>query len=135
MNLNPAHGKVYSIRRYVIMFVIDLRQVGGFIQVLQFPPPIKLTNLFIIVWSYSNILKRMVIVKKNHHYERNKQTPCASNHWRQKTIRYWVENPGPRLGQAQTCGRELINGIPLWKLDLQPQYRYKPTIKNLLRFA
>jgi hypothetical protein len=38
--------------------------VGGFIQVLQFPPPIKLTNLFIIVWSYSNILKRMVIVKK-----------------------------------------------------------------------
>jgi hypothetical protein len=25
------------------MFVSDLRQVGGFLRVLQFPPPIKLT--------------------------------------------------------------------------------------------
>ena len=28
---------------YVIKFVLDLRQVGGFLQVLCFPPPIKLT--------------------------------------------------------------------------------------------
>ena len=28
---------------YVIKFVSDLRQVGGFLQVLQIPPPIKLT--------------------------------------------------------------------------------------------
>ena len=27
----------------VIKFVIDLRQVGGFLWALQFPPPIKLT--------------------------------------------------------------------------------------------
>jgi len=27
---NPAHGKVYSIQYYVIKFVSDLRQVGGF---------------------------------------------------------------------------------------------------------
>jgi hypothetical protein len=26
---NPVHGKVYSIRHYVIKFVIDLRQVSG----------------------------------------------------------------------------------------------------------
>jgi hypothetical protein len=31
---------VYSIQQYVIQFVSDLRQVGGF---LRFPPPIKLT--------------------------------------------------------------------------------------------
>jgi hypothetical protein len=29
--------------RGVIKFVSDLRQVGGFLRVLQFPPPIKLT--------------------------------------------------------------------------------------------
>ena len=34
---------VYSIQNYVIKFVSDLRQVGDFLQVLRFPPPIKLT--------------------------------------------------------------------------------------------
>jgi predicted aconitase len=43
--LNPPSsrqisGKVYSIQHYVIKFVSDLRQVGGFLRV---PPPIKLT--------------------------------------------------------------------------------------------
>jgi hypothetical protein len=36
---NPVHGEMYSIQYYVIKFVSDLRQVGGF---LRFPPPIKL---------------------------------------------------------------------------------------------
>jgi hypothetical protein len=36
-------GEVYSIQHYVIKFVIDLRQVGGFLRVLWFHPPIKLT--------------------------------------------------------------------------------------------
>jgi hypothetical protein len=36
-------GEVYSIQRYVIKFVSDLRQVGGFLRVFRFPPPIKLT--------------------------------------------------------------------------------------------
>jgi hypothetical protein len=40
---NPVHGEVYSIQYYVIKFVSDLRQVGGFLWVLQFPPPVKLT--------------------------------------------------------------------------------------------
>jgi hypothetical protein len=40
---NPVHGKVYSIQHYVIKFVSDLQQVGGFLQVIRFPPPIKLT--------------------------------------------------------------------------------------------
>jgi len=45
---NPAHGEVYSIQHYVILikkFVSDLRQVGGFLELLQFPPPIKLTSM------------------------------------------------------------------------------------------
>ena len=30
---NPANGEEYSIQHYVIKFVIDLKQVGGFLQV------------------------------------------------------------------------------------------------------
>jgi hypothetical protein len=41
---NSAHGQVYSIQHYVIKFASDLRQVGSFLLVLQFPPPIKLTT-------------------------------------------------------------------------------------------
>ena len=40
---NPVHGEVDSIQHYVIKFVSDLQQVGGFLRVLRFPPPIKLT--------------------------------------------------------------------------------------------
>ena len=40
---NPVHGKVYSIQHYVIKFASDLRQVGGFLRVIRFPQPIKLT--------------------------------------------------------------------------------------------
>jgi hypothetical protein len=43
VSLTPIHGEVYSIKHYVIKFVSDLRQVGGFIWILWFPPPIKLT--------------------------------------------------------------------------------------------
>jgi hypothetical protein len=32
-----------SVQHYMIKFVSDLRQVGGFLQVFRFPPPIKLT--------------------------------------------------------------------------------------------
>jgi hypothetical protein len=40
----PFSGEMYSIQHYVIKFVSDLRQVGGFLWVLRFPPPIKLTT-------------------------------------------------------------------------------------------
>jgi hypothetical protein len=40
---NPVHGEVYSIQHYMIKFVSDLREVGGFHWVLRFPPHIKLT--------------------------------------------------------------------------------------------
>ena len=36
-------GEVYVIQHYVIKFVSDLGQAGGFIRVLLFPSPIKLT--------------------------------------------------------------------------------------------
>jgi len=40
---NSVHGDVYSIQHYVLKFVSDLRQVGGFLRVLLFTPPIKVT--------------------------------------------------------------------------------------------
>ena len=40
----PGHGVMYSIQHYEIKFVSDLRQVGVFLRVLWFTPPIKLTT-------------------------------------------------------------------------------------------
>jgi hypothetical protein len=42
-SLNTIHGEVYPIQHYAIKFVSYLRQVGGFLRVIRFPPPIKLT--------------------------------------------------------------------------------------------
>ena len=42
---SPVYGKLYSMQQYVIKLVSDLRQVCGFLWVLWFPPPIKLTAM------------------------------------------------------------------------------------------
>ena len=42
------------MQHYVIKFVSDLRQVGGFLRVLQFPPPNK-TDLHIITEILLNV--------------------------------------------------------------------------------
>jgi hypothetical protein len=39
----PVNGEVYSMQHYVIKFVSDLQQVGGFLRVFRFPQPIKMT--------------------------------------------------------------------------------------------
>jgi hypothetical protein len=38
---NPVHGDVFSIQHYVIKFVSDLQQVGGFLRVFLFQPTNK----------------------------------------------------------------------------------------------
>jgi hypothetical protein len=43
LSSNSVHGEVYSIQNYVIKFASDLLQVVGFLWVLRFPLPIKLT--------------------------------------------------------------------------------------------
>ena len=45
LEFESRSGEVYSIQHYVIKFVSNLRQVGGFLRVLWFPPPIKLTAM------------------------------------------------------------------------------------------
>jgi hypothetical protein len=51
---NPAYGEVYLIQHYVIKFVNDWRQVGGFLRVLWFPPPIKMFTLNIQKVKHTN---------------------------------------------------------------------------------
>jgi len=41
---NPIQVRFTSMQNYVIKFVCVLRQVGGFLWILRFPPPIKLTT-------------------------------------------------------------------------------------------
>jgi hypothetical protein len=40
---NPAQDEVYSVQHYVIKLVSDLQLISGFLRVLRFLPPIKLT--------------------------------------------------------------------------------------------
>jgi hypothetical protein len=42
-NFKKVIMKMDVIQYYVIKYVSDLRKVGGFLRVLQFPPSIKLT--------------------------------------------------------------------------------------------
>ena len=51
---NSAHGEVYSIQHYVRTFASDLRQVGSFLPVLRFPPPITMTST---IWLTEILLK------------------------------------------------------------------------------
>jgi hypothetical protein len=43
MSPNLANGELYAIQHYMIKFVSDLLQVGGFLWVVFFSPTIKLT--------------------------------------------------------------------------------------------
>jgi len=49
---NPVHDEAYSLQRSVIKFVSALRQVGGFLWVLWFPPPIKLSAAIKLKYSW-----------------------------------------------------------------------------------
>jgi len=42
----------WGVQHYVLKFVSDLRQVGGFLRVLRFPPPIKLTTTILLKYCW-----------------------------------------------------------------------------------
>ena len=44
VSLKPDNGEVYLIQHYVIKFVSDFLQVGGYLWVLRSALPIKLTT-------------------------------------------------------------------------------------------
>jgi hypothetical protein len=75
-------GLVYSIQHYVIKFVSDLRQVGVFLQVLQFPPLIKLTATIFTEILLKVVLNTIILT----------QVKCLFSVWRIVAIlglRYW----------------------------------------------
>ena len=47
---NPVHGEVYSIQHYVIKFVSDFRQVGGFFRVNGDMKFQKENIMFVLRW-------------------------------------------------------------------------------------
>ena len=61
-------GEVYSIQHYVIKFVNDLRQVGGFFWVLRFPSPIKLTATKVALNIINPPLIKEVVLDSPHVY-------------------------------------------------------------------
>ena len=82
---NPAHGEVYSIQYYLIKFVTDLRQAGGF---LRFPPPIKLTATIDI----TEILLKVILSTITHH--RYTYTGGCSG---SRVASYWMVKRGVRM--------------------------------------
>jgi hypothetical protein len=54
----------WGVQHYVIKFVSDLWQVGGYLQDLRFPPPIKLTPQY--NWN--------IVESGAKHHQANKQT-------------------------------------------------------------
>ena len=58
---NSAHGVVFSIQHCVLRFISDMRQVGDFLRILLFPPPIKLTGLNIFVILLNVVLNTITI--------------------------------------------------------------------------
>jgi len=53
---NPVHGEWYSKQHYVLKFVIDFRQFGGFLRVLRFPPTNKTDR-----YDITDILVKIVL--------------------------------------------------------------------------
>ena len=51
VSLNRVHVEMYSMQYYVIKFLSDLRQVGGFLRILRYPPSIKLTDTSRYNWN------------------------------------------------------------------------------------
>jgi hypothetical protein len=58
---NPVVGEVYSIQHYVIKFVSDLWHVDGFLWVLGFPPPTKLTVTILLKYCWKLALNTITL--------------------------------------------------------------------------
>jgi hypothetical protein len=94
MSSNPVYGEVYSIQHYVIKFVSDLRQVGGFYTQCQFKPiqedivclmvfNATFNNISVISWQSDLLVE---VTRENHR-------PVAS-HW--QTLSHNVVSSTPR---------------------------------------
>jgi hypothetical protein len=88
---NPVHGDVFSIQHYVIMFVSDLRQVGGFSPGI----PVSSTNKITHLWGMSRSL-----------HER-KPTDVPNEQHRDRSY-HWL-----------SVAREITWIIPVWLVEIK----------------
>jgi hypothetical protein len=79
---NPAQGEVYSIQHYVIKFVSDLRQVGGFLRILRFPSQIKLTTTEILLKVALNTIIQIKFICKSKSNKKNIHEKVKRITWR-----------------------------------------------------
>jgi hypothetical protein len=86
--LSPLGYEVYMIQHYVIKFVSDLRQVGCFLRVLQFPPPIKPTLSHNVVSCTPHNLVVIGIDYIQISFDQDHDGPYSAISWREQVIRW-----------------------------------------------
>jgi hypothetical protein len=71
---------VYSIQHYVMKFVSDLRQVGGFLRVLRFPPPTARHEITEILLKMALNTIKLLNETKFKHYKALKRNQIKRSH-------------------------------------------------------
>ena len=79
---NPVH-EVYSIQHYVIKFVSDLWQISGLLQVLWFPPPMKLTAMNDIIEIFLKVALNTIILTLN---SLRQSCKCILSWWKSRQL-------------------------------------------------
>jgi hypothetical protein len=107
-------SEVYSIQHYMIKFVSDLRQVGGFLRGLRFPPPIKLTST--ICWlpqyNWTIVQSGLNTIRRVWRYQRGNQNPYIEE---QQTTQWPKEKvqKGKRSKKHSYKARDRVTRTPL----------------------
>jgi hypothetical protein len=100
---------VYSIQHYVIKFVSDLQQVSGFLQVLRFPPPIKLSHNIteILLKVALNIITLTPVIYHDQHYLKD-----YYNGWMNVCLH------GQMFSSNLTCDPDLNTNLTVYVTDM-----------------
>jgi hypothetical protein len=106
---------VYSIQHYMIKFVSDLRLVGGFLRVLRFPPPIKLTSM--ICWlpqyNWTIIQSGLSTIRRVWRYQRGNQNPYIEEQQTTQWPKEKVQKDKQRSKKHSYKARDRVTRTPL----------------------
>ena len=92
---NLTHGKVHSIQQFKIKFVSDLRQVSGFLLVLQFRPQIKLITT----------INRKIVESGIKHHNPNPYLEMSAEYLGMNNIFSPMNDTGTNTTTVQTKGK------------------------------
>ena len=113
----------YSIQHHVIKFVSDLRQFGGFLWVLQFPPPIKPTAIAELLLKVAlNTITLTLLLSAIRLYFCDKHitiTLWNSNQWCTCLQYFLVRSKNKQINRIHKyCGQAYVD----WMFDSQNKY-------------